>query len=128
MTTGQAELVEIAEESLRAAKLLIENGFAGFASSRAYYTMFTVAEAFLLSKDLTFARHSAVIAAFAQHFANAGVVPREFHRWIINAQDHRHIADYGGDQPVTDEEARADIGHAGAFLAELKKFLDSKPE
>ncbi len=60
MTPDQAELLKLAEESIGAAKLLLDNDYQGFAASRAYYAMFSAAEALLLSKGLSFSKHSAV--------------------------------------------------------------------
>jgi uncharacterized protein (UPF0332 family) len=45
--------------------------------------MFYVAEAFLLNKGLAFGKHSAVIAAFGEHFTKTGIVPPEFHRYLM---------------------------------------------
>lgn len=69
MTAEQVALIQKAEESLRAARLLAEQEFYSFAVSRAYYTMFYVASAFLLGRGLAFSSHSGVISAFGQHFA-----------------------------------------------------------
>jgi uncharacterized protein (UPF0332 family) len=60
----QIALLRKAAESLRAAELLATNELFDFAASRAYYTMFYVAEAFLLNEGLTFSSHAAVISAF----------------------------------------------------------------
>jgi uncharacterized protein (UPF0332 family) len=40
VTADQRELLEKARESIAAARLLLEAGYAGFAASRAYYAMF----------------------------------------------------------------------------------------
>jgi uncharacterized protein (UPF0332 family) len=53
-------LLEKAERSLDATRVLIGSGYYDFSSSRAYYAMFYCAEALLLAKDLKFAKHSAV--------------------------------------------------------------------
>jgi uncharacterized protein (UPF0332 family) len=49
--------------------------------------MFYVAEALLEDKELSFSKHSAVIAAFGQHYAMEGKVPVEVHRYFLEAQD-----------------------------------------
>jgi len=56
-------LLQRARESLAAAKLLVGEGMSNFASSRAYYAMFSIAETLLLHHGLVFSSHSAVIAA-----------------------------------------------------------------
>ena len=64
-----SELLERARLSQKAAANLLRDGFPGFAASRAYYSMFYVAQALLLSKDMSFSSHSAVIAAYGKEFA-----------------------------------------------------------
>lgn len=84
MTPEQTALLNKAEDSLTAAKLLANNSLYDFSASRAYYTMFYVAEAFLLNQNLTFSKHAAVISAFGREFANKGVVRVEYHRLIFS--------------------------------------------
>lgn len=74
MTPQQQALIQKAVRSVQAAEVLNETGFPEFAASRAYYTMFYVAEAFLEGEGLVFSSHSAVIAAFGQQFARTGRV------------------------------------------------------
>lgn len=74
MTAEQAALLQKAQKSLRAARLLADQGFYDFAVSRAYYAMFYIAEAFLLGEGLAFSKHSAVISAFGERFAKSGRV------------------------------------------------------
>lgn len=80
MMSEQADLLRQAQDGLAAAKILDAQGYHGFAASRAYYTMFYIAEAFLVGQGLAFSRHSGVHAAFGEQFVKTGVVPPEFHR------------------------------------------------
>jgi uncharacterized protein (UPF0332 family) len=116
MTEDQAELLLTARDSLKAAEVLLREGFPGFAASRAYYAMFYVAEAFLEGEGLSYSKHSAVIAAFGDKFAHAGKVPTEFHRFLLEAQEARHDGDYGPRNAVSPQQARERIRHAGRFL------------
>ena len=61
--------------SIATATLLLTGGYPGYAASRAYHAMFYMAEAFLEGEELAFSKHSAVIAAFGQRFAQTGKVP-----------------------------------------------------
>jgi uncharacterized protein (UPF0332 family) len=117
-----------AGESLRAAKLLVANALPDFAASRAYYTMFYVAEAFLLNQGLTFSSHAAVISAFGRDFARTGLVPVEFHRYLIDAQDLRNQGDYDIDSTITEAEANQLIGHAEQFLELAQRLLGDLPD
>lgn len=117
MTAEQEELLRKAKKSLEAAQLLLEGGFPAYAGSRAYYSMFYVAQAFLEGDGLVFSNHSAVIAGFGKHFANTGRVPVEYHSFLIEGLDIRHEVDYATPPGVSESQASIQIGRA-------KKFLD----
>jgi uncharacterized protein (UPF0332 family) len=90
VSPDQIALLVRARESLKAAQALMQLGFYNFSVSRSYYSMFYVAQAFLLADEQSFSRHSAVIAAFGQRFAKTGKVPPHFHRHLLEAQDRIH--------------------------------------
>jgi uncharacterized protein (UPF0332 family)/predicted nucleotidyltransferase len=123
MTPEQAALLQKATDSLRAARLMANDSLYGFAASRAYYTMFYVAQALLLSKGLSFSKHSAVIAAFGKHFAHPGIVPVAFHRHLIDAQEARLIGDYAPQANLTEPDVATLIVQADAFVDEASRLL-----
>ena len=128
MKPEQIALLRKAAESLRAAELLATNELFDFAASRAYYTMFYVAEAFLLNEGLTFSSHAAVISAFGRDFARTGRVPVEFHRYLIDAQDLRNQGDYDIDSAITEAEANQLIAQAEQFLELAERLLRDFPD
>jgi len=117
MTDEQQERLQKAQKSLAAAKLLLANGYPEYAISRAYYTMFYIAEAFLEGENLSFSKHSAVIAAFGREFAKPQRISSEFHRFLIEAQALRTTSDYGQLNAVTMDQATEQIDRAEQFLA-----------
>jgi uncharacterized protein (UPF0332 family) len=123
MTEDQAELIRKAEESISAARLLLHGGYADYAASRAYYSMFYIAEAFLEGDNLSYSKHSAVIAAFGQHFAKTGRVSTNLHQHIIEAQELRNAGDYGGFHAVTIEKAEEVINQAREFMDAAAKLI-----
>ena len=128
MTQAQANLLVGARDSLSAARLLHREGHHGFAASRAYYAMFYVAEAFLLSKGLAFSKHSAVHAAFGEHFVRTGEVPAELHRALIHGMELRLTGDYDYTKEVSPEEAVEQIGNAEHFLEAATRILGPIPD
>lgn len=116
MTEDQRELLMEARDSIEAARILLQNRYAGYAAARAYFAMFYIAEAFLEGEGLSFSRHSAVIAAFGQHFAKSGKVPVEFHRYLIEAHALRQSGDYGERHSVSFDQANEQIRRASSFL------------
>lgn len=117
MTEEQRELLLKAKQSLEAAKLLLINNYSDYATSRAYYAMFYIAEAFLEGEGLSFSKHSAVIAAFGREFAKPQRIPPDFHRFLIEAQELRTTGDYGQLNAVTIDQAAEQIDRAEKFLA-----------
>ena len=66
-------LIEKAKRSQKAASNLFKDGDIDFAASRAYYSLFYVASALLLSRGLSFSSHSGVIANLEKN------LPRQAH-------------------------------------------------
>ncbi len=129
MTDDQTALVAKAEDSVRAAELLARDGYYGFAVSRAYYTMFYIAEAMLLELGLRFTNHAGVISAFGLHFSKTKKVPSDFHRYLLAAQDARTEGDYDIRPKLTAEDAALAIGRAHEFIqfAERMPGESSRP-
>jgi len=127
MMPEQADLLVQAQESLTGARILHRSGLHGFAASRAYYTMFYVAEAFLLGQGLAFGKHGGVITAFGEHFTKTGKVPKEFHSYLIRGMQVRHAGDYGKARSVTPEESAIQIELAEKFLALAAEHLGPLP-
>ncbi|MBF2055948.1 MAG: HEPN domain-containing protein [Cyanobacterium sp. T60_A2020_053] len=116
-----------AEQSLEASKLLLDANYPDFAVTRAYYTMFYVASAFLLAeKNMTFSKHSAVISAFGREFAKTGLIPRKYHQFLKQAQDLRHLGDYGDVNVIQQPEAIIQIQNAEDFLSFTINYFLSK--
>ncbi len=123
MIPEQAALLRKARYSLRGARLMADDGLYDFAVSRAYYTMFYVAEAFLLGKELAFSKHSAVISAFGQEFIKTGIIPPKFHSYLIEGQDRRNIGDYDVAPGITETQAGEQIDKAEEFLELAEELI-----
>lgn len=127
MTKEQEDLLIQARDSLDAARLLQDQEYYGFAASRAYYTMFYIAEAFLLGEGLAFSKHSGVHAAFGREFAKTERIPVHFHRYLIRGMEVRHSGGYGSGRPVTKEECVEQISRAEEFLNLAADMIGSIP-
>lgn len=124
MTKEQQQLINKARDSLKAARLLANEGLYEFSVSRAYYTMFYIAEAFLLGENLSFSKHSAVISKFGEYFARTGRIPSEFHRHLIQAEQSRIKADYDATSKTTETEATEQIARAEEFITLAENQLN----
>ena len=123
---GVVELLDKAKQSLAAAERLLVDGFHDFAASRSYYAMFYATEALLLSQDISFSKHSAVIAAFGKRFVKTGIFEPRFHRYLLDAFDLRNLGDYGAIHAVEEINARQVLENAQAFCAAIRDYLKSE--
>ena len=120
------ELWKKAQQSLEAAELLLEKGYYDFAVSRGYYAMFYAAEAALLSRGLSFSKHSAVVAAFGKHFVSPGYLPKHLHRYLLDAFDLRMMGDYDVPGIISEEKARQLLKWAKEFLDKVGSSLKAQ--
>lgn len=116
-------LLEKAHQSLQAAESLKRDGFRDFAASRSYYAMFYVAEALLIEDGLSYSSHAAVIGALGKLFAKTGRLDIRFHRYLLDAQDTRNIADYGIGPGVTIKQVEETMFRAEEFLKAAEALL-----
>jgi uncharacterized protein (UPF0332 family) len=116
-------LLEKAKRSRKAASRLLKDGDVDFAASRAYYAMFYVAEALLLSKNLSFSSHAAVIANFGKEFAKPGILNAKFHKYLIDAQDRRNVGDYSIRDAVSREQVEEMLAWIKEFLQVAERYL-----
>jgi uncharacterized protein (UPF0332 family) len=117
------ELLDKAVRSLRTAEKILKDGEIDFAGSRAYYSMFYVAEALLLQRNLSFSSHSAVTSNFGKEFAKTGTLSPKFHNYLIKAQDRRNIGDYAIGKHLTEEEVREMLSWAKEFIKAAQSYL-----
>ena len=118
-----AELLDMAQRSIKTAENILKDGEVDFAGSRAYYAMFYVAEALLLDRGLAFSTHSAIIANFGKEFAKANIINPKFHNYIIKSQDRRNIGDYAIGRHLTEGEVREMLSWAKEFLKVGETYL-----
>ena len=115
MTDEQEQLIAKARNSIKAAQILFNEEIYDVSISRAYYAMFYLAEAFLISEGLSFSKHSAVISKFGERFAKTNRLPSEYHRYLIEAEQSRIRADYDAAFNPTEVEAKENIERALCF-------------
>jgi uncharacterized protein (UPF0332 family) len=119
--------VDRANLDLRAAQANLDYGFYGVAVSRAYYAMFCAVSGLLASRGLAWSKHSAVHAAFGQHFVKTGSIEPLYFRMLKAAfqgrTDSDHDAGYSGDA----DTATLAIRNATAFVQRIEAYLKESP-
>jgi uncharacterized protein (UPF0332 family) len=118
-----AMMLNKASRALASAKRQLKAGDYDFASSRAYYAVFYAMEAVLLTKDLSFSKHSGVISAFNRHFVKPSTFPRTFSGLLTRLFRQRQMADYEFDLSISEEDAKKDIESSQTILKAIKRYL-----
>jgi len=120
------ELLTKANQSIKAAENLLDDGFVDFSVGRSYFAMFYALEALLLTQELSFSKHSAVISAFGKEFVKTGKFDSKFHADILEAFDLRNAGDYGAPHAILKEKAEELIKKAKALLRAVRIYLLNK--
>jgi uncharacterized protein (UPF0332 family) len=117
-------LLEKALQSIKASELLFNDNFFDFSAARSYYAMFYTIEALLLSRNLSYSKHSAVIGAFGKDFIKTGQLDEKYHRYILEALDLRNSGDYGTMNSIEKNQALKLISNAKELLSAVEKGLE----
>ena len=116
MKPEEVELVRYrlarAEESLKAAHMMIEGGLLLPAVNRVYYSCFYAVSALLRTAGMASPKHSGVISLFEQHWVKTGLLPVDQGRFYRSLFRHRQRGDY--DDLVTFEKSEVEQLLAGA--------------
>jgi len=105
-------LIKRARRYLKSADLLLRDGDYESCVSRAYYAMFYSAQAALLTKNLGYSSHKAVISAFGEQFVKVGVFPKEMGRELNRAFAKRQLAEYESSFVISREDAEGILNSA----------------
>lgn len=116
-----------ADESLAAAKSLVESKFYDDGCSRAYYAAFYAATAALLSGGWRFSKHAGVINGVHQHLVKTGRLTTDLGRDLNWLFDLRLVGDYGETLRVPAEKADEAIEVAERLVRALKSVASEDP-
>ncbi len=116
-------MMEKGRRALRAAEEHLAHGDMDFASSKAYYAVFHLMQAVLLTKELTYSKHAGVISGFSEHFLKPHVFPAAFGESIQRLRKDRELGDYGYQLSVERDDAARDVKAAAEIVERLRAFL-----
>lgn len=117
-----------AQTFFRSAELTMGAGDYDTCASRCYYAMFLMAEAALLTKNLSSTSHKGVIGLFGEHFAKTGIVESHMGRTLNHAYQKRIIGDYGVGLSMARDEAEVLLEATRDFIRKVKDYLDKWAE
>lgn len=116
--------LEKGREDLASARLLLEHDLFRAAVNRAYYAVFHVATAALLTVDVIRSKHSGVQSAFAQYLVKPGTIEQEFYETFKFARELREESDYRDDLlTLTVQETASLLEDARRFVDRIESYL-----
>lgn len=116
-------MVQKGKRSINAAKIHFQIGDYDFALSRAYYAVFYLIEAVLLTSNLVFSSHGNVIGTFNKNYIKTGIFPKEFSKLISVLFRKRQIADYEFNVKIDKNETEENINQAEKLIQSLIEYL-----
>lgn len=117
-------MIKKSEEKLVTAKIDFDNDRFDDAVSRAYYAIFHIISAVLLSKGLHFSSHAQVIGAFNKEFIKSGIFPSSFTRMIQNIFEERQVGDYDFENEISSDDAKKTLIKAKTIVESCKNYLE----
>ena len=115
--------LEKAQESLKYAKILMDNDGYAETVNRAYYAIFHATRAILAIDGVDRKRHSGVISYFQENYVKTGIFDKECSYILKNAFSIRQESDYEDFYVISGDEAKAQIENAEFFVKKVAEYL-----
>lgn len=115
-----------AKDSLQVAKELNEQKHYNDAASKAYYAVFHSLQAILLTKELSFSKHSAVMSAFNKEFIYSGGFAKDFYTKIMRLFKDRQIGDYEYTKEIDRESSETDVADTEMIINAIEEYLKNE--
>ena len=117
--------LERADETMKEAVVLAEQGFYNATVNRLYYACFYAVQALLLKYQITATTHAGVKSMLGLHFISKGILPIEYGKTFNTLFEKRHSSDYEAfaycDKALVDDLTPL----AEAFLGKIKELISA---
>jgi uncharacterized protein (UPF0332 family) len=115
-----------ANEAIRAADLLFENGFIRDAVSKVYYSLLYNIRALLLTEGLEPKSHEGALRLFGLHFVKPGAFEAKDSHVFSKLMKIREEADYNPSYPFTPEDFAEFKSEAEGVIEKITNDLKNK--
>lgn len=116
--------LENSREDLETAKELLNLKRYRAAVNRAYYAIFGITNATLLTKKIERSKHSGIEAAFIQHFVKEGIFETEYGKIFDYIRRKREESDYSARIKIDGETAEKVVKDTEKFITRLTQYLE----
>ena len=118
-----AKFLFLSDDDLETAQLLCDRGRYRSCISRAYYAMYYLTQALLLSEGLDTSTHKGVIRLLGLHFVTTGKIEPSVAVLLKRAYDSRQTSDYDSDMTEDESMAKSAIENAQTYISVVKMIL-----
>ena len=118
-----AHRLQIAEEDLETANLLMDCGKYRGANNRAYYSIYHTIDAVLSVHGIAFKRHKDTLAYFNKNYVATGIFDREIGRNLARLKQKREQSDYDDFFIASKEEAQKQFDNAESIVAAIIEYM-----
>lgn len=115
--------LEKAKEDIATAHDLIALKRLRGAVNRAYYAIYHLATAMLLTQDIERSKHSGVQSAFGHYLVKPGLIEPEYGRILTSARKARETSDYADRIELDEEMAQRIVADADRFVVRMEEYL-----
>ena len=115
--------MEQSEETLKAAKMCLDNRFYKDCINRSYYVAFYAVKSVLAIEGTDFKRHKDAIAYFNKTYVASGKLSREVGKRLGRIKTVREDSDYSEFYIASAEDAAKQYESACYIQEEIKKYL-----
>ena len=116
--------LNMSEEKLRSARILLDAGQYKDSIGRSYYAIFSALRAVLAKDKVDFSKHAGVISFFQMEYLKTELFDKKYSKYISSAFQIRNNCDYDDFFIVSKEEAIEQYEHAYELYEAVKNFLD----
>lgn len=120
--------LEMAEERLKASKLLLDAGSYKDSIGRSYYAMFTAVRALLAIDGQDFSKHAGVIAYFQKEYVKSGKIEKKYSKYISQAFQIRNNTDYADFFIVSSQDAQEQYEKAKEFFERIETYIQNQEQ
>jgi uncharacterized protein (UPF0332 family) len=115
-----------AQEDIQTAKELLNLGRYRATVNRAYYAIFGVTSALLLTQKIERSKHSGVESAFIQHFIKTRIFETGYGRIFDYTRKKREESDYSSRITIDEEIAKKVVTDAEKFITRITEYLKTQ--
>ncbi len=121
---------EVEDYLIRARETLIESKFAhgsqfwNMSVNRSYYAMFYAVTAVLRTKEIVRSKHSGLVSAFIENFANTGLFEVKYAQSLNKGFKFRNVNDYVQHPIATEENSKLLLEEAIALVEKCEEYCN----